>query len=1073
MPIYVDNQGIEYDINTSDPEVAKKAILGYLAGETSQSSTGEFSYSLKKEDPVFDRVVSTIKTQEKVAKLEEEAPVSVTEEEFLKSPYHSLYPKQSKEQYEASLTNLKRSGKHFGLVGNVASLYDTALGVPGFVAKVGAGLLNIPVQAVTTGTVSGKKALKAGEEFAQDVSLSPEPGEQMPIGYLFKKLGLIPEGSPDYEEALITKGVEYLDSKINDTAGLISETTGMSQEGARLGLDTLLLAFPFAKSAASKAINRATDFKSEVSLGSLDTTKKAPSFDPKTFSDSLYKLNTQNTKDLTDVSKESELFKSIGVSSEDLIDLRLFEEGQAKGHEKRNQNIETLQENLYDTLALKRSTVDEIHSLRAQKKLDEASLKNLDTLKNKLELINTLAKQINLSIFKEVRKRKDLPTLSPFQWAVYSKYILPKSLELRKGEGLLMDAGRAEKRFLGEEFAPRMQAPKEKTTLQKLKEAIAGRDFMDHQESNLYVSDAAKSRAYFVLESPTKPGNVSSGKRVTYSFSEPTPDGFIFITPWNQGKSGKPIKLNEALVKTSLENGTDLLGKKFKQATTAEITEHIGNKYVENYQVVQGIRLAQIRDQIRKKEWVENLLNHSNFKEIGFKISDLKPGQSLPEGFRELHYKSKMPELREYAFENRYAEILDDYNKPMEYNEFITATNALITNMMLVPMIHIHNELFHWGVSRGLVGGVLDAVLNKNKGADLISAFKEVHERGPIFRQLLEEGGSVMSANIRNTVALDKLIRASETKLAKSGPFKELAKLVGRSTADLYSGMSKLSNRTMWEVRDVLYTQLIMQKMKLEGKTMREAIDAAERHMPNYRLPSRVGEAVLGAKASRALSTALNNKHLFIFSRYHHGMISSLINTIKDSLGANDQIKRSARFKEGVDAALASIVAYTVLYPMLDEFAESFAKAIDLDGSIAEAKFRRPGFLHVFHTAAEVVEGKKDTYALASLLATINPVLQLLCEQLITYELYNMRKFTSLTDDPEQQLEDRFLHALRKVPQIAQGMQATSPDYGTGITGIILRNFFDIQARTREQLERVKREQERQEALSEKKRDEY
>jgi hypothetical protein len=320
-----------------------------------------------------------------------------------------------------------------------------------------------------------------------------------------------------------------------------------------------------------------------------------------------------------------------------------------------------------------------------------------------------------------------------------------------------------------------------------------------------------------------------------------------------------------------------------------------------------------------------------------------------------------------------------------------------------------------------------------------------------------------MSANVRNSSYLEGMFKESAEVLKKTPQFKEIAAKLGRTPVDLYAGLSKFSNTSMWTVRDVLYTQLIMEKMRSQGLSVKQAIDSVERHMPNYRLPSRIGEKMLGSKLSRMASQGLGNRNIFLFSRYHHGMVKSALNTVKDMAMLDKEVLKSKQFKEGIDSALAIVVAMSLVYPMLDQMAQFVVDALGTN-NIEEAKVRRAGVLHVFDTIKEVTDSKKDAYALASILVTLHPIIQIMIETAMNEELYNRRDIVNFQDPLATMLSDYGSYLARKIPQVGQAVRATDEDYGTGLSGVLLRNFFDIKTRTAEQIEREQKQVERKEA---------
>lgn len=1089
MAIY-EYEGQQYDIETDDPAVAKAKILNYLGRGEAQPSP-------------------------------EPSPPPAPENKPILAPSVEVGKKDLDLMAGAPKMNTEVSPA------GVLSAADLILSTPGFITQTVATLGNVALQGIVTGKVDSRAAREFGLGVAQKLSLTPEQGEKMPGEYLAGKLGMgkqyerslvstalgsIDKAIETTAEELANRGI--LDKDANriliDSAlvfapmlrrGKAKPIEGLTDEGTIAAFsnrprDTTSSfnigdSVNWTDASGVPQVSKVLDIKerngtklvrvsSEDSkyggkgvfvpfeeLSKIETPPSrrvteqgvevpVPTVDAKSFNDSLYNIDNLYKQDLTEAVNFDKMTKDMGIDLDTKEKFRRFDEGQAKGNELIDNQVYELQtkvnalqrdnarlfeENNYKSAINPKGTVRNFRDLPEDVKATIST--NYEAIKDFRSTIDDL-----------IGKRGSREELLPHEASVYSRMYLPMKAEITRLTNALIEKGKAEPRRLTEDFASRRIMPKEKGVLERTKEAIVGRDYTEQETGNTFVSDAASTRGYYVLENPR------TKKRTTISLGEETERGTIPITEF---RNKKPINTYEVPKELFDNPNAKILGRNLREATIDEIGLNIGQKYSRNYNAVMGQRIAELRDQLRKSEWVNDLVTSPNFKQIGVKLSEYPQWKKLPEGFRTLKYTDKMPELRDYAFENRFAEILDDYNKPASSNPIIRTANTLVTNMMLIPIAHMHNELAHWGITRG-VSGFLNPVRLGRMLKDFPEAYKEVINRGEIYQQILKEGGSLMSANVRNSSYLENAFKESAEVLRKTPQFKEMAARLGRTPADLYEGLSKNSNKAMWTVRDVLYTQLIMEKMRKEGISMKEAIDAVERHMPNYRLPSRIGEKLLGSKVSRMVSQSLNNRNVFLFARYHHGMVSSALNTVKDMSMLDKNVLKSKQFVEGIDSALATVVAMAVVYPMLDQMAEFIAQVLDSEGKISEAKVRRAGILHVFDTIKEVADGKKDAYALSSILLTLNPVLQTMIELAWNYELYNKRDIINPKSPMGTIAMDYATYLSRKVPQVGQAMQATNEDYGSGLAGVLLRNFFDIRTKTADQIDREESQVARKEA---------
>jgi hypothetical protein len=249
-----------------------------------------------------------------------------------------------------------------------------------------------------------------------------------------------------------------------------------------------------------------------------------------------------------------------------------------------------------------------------------------------------------------------------------------------------------------------------------------------------------------------------------------------------------------------------------------------------------------------------------------------------------------------------------------------------------------------------------------------------------------------------------------------------------------YGGISNYAQYSMWTMRDILYMQLVKQKMdsnlvtsvkawnksgRKGDKPVEDMLQAAkevELHMPTYRLPETIGpEGVLGYKITRAIAKVLSNPEVVIFARYKHGMVSSGMNTGKDMLAALDPILSNTgkpgkfvkdklgykdialgrsnlkQVSDGVNSGLSLATAMYMLYPMMDGLYQAL-----FDGD--ELKLRRAGILHVAETVYKVGTEESQLHNLRQVLLTINPSLQLAYELMMNQTIYNDQAIYDLND---------------------------------------------------------------------------
>jgi hypothetical protein len=95
-------------------------------------------------------------------------------------------------------------------------------------------------------------------------------------------------------------------------------------------------------------------------------------------------------------------------------------------------------------------------------------------------------------------------------------------------------------------------------------------------------------------------------------------------------------------------------------------------------------------------------------------------------------------------------------------------------------------------------------------------------------------------------------------------------------------------------------------ELERKGMAMREAIREAEKHIPNYRIPTEVMN-------SRAFSQLLQEPAFTVFSRYHYGMFRSYVNMLTDLFRGTGREKL-----EAIGNMLALGLLTWVVYPALD-----------------------------------------------------------------------------------------------------------------------------------------------------------
>jgi muramidase (phage lysozyme) len=625
--------------------------------------------------------------------------------------------------------------------------------------------------------------------------------------------------------------------------------------------------------------------------------------------------------------------------------------------------------------------------------------------------------------------------LTPKEQELYSKYIEKPLNTARAHEQYLMDNGIIPKEKMDKNFFFRELMPFSKEDLkmmreqghmeeepswwESIREKLVGRDYGAQDISR--VQSAGQRRAFFNLED--KEGNkrivqiTKDGKLIEWHLEDKIgPEGTLI--------SEKKVRflsndIDELTKGGPLKVGDKLFGGTLKQAAVDDIERLSPYKYNKDSLAVVLKKLNETREMVRAHQMLKELKTTDYFKSSAHKEA---PGVPRPEGFVLPKGLDRLPELQGYSFAPRTAWILEDFAKQRNPTLLTEMSGMLVKNMMLNPLPHIFNEAWHLYNARGLSGWVTPAGIARfAKG--MPEALKSVINQDEFYRSTLEHNGSLLAPSTRVNPFEDAIHAKALNEFAQGGGLKELARFFGRSVLDMYDGISKASSKAMWIVRDTMYLQYVKELMNTKGLTQEAAIKEAERHLPNYRLPETIGDKVIGERTGRLLSETLQNPNISVFSRYHYGMIKSILETMKDLGAIHKGAEGMEEFKQGVDTMAAVLVATAALYPLMDMVAQK------LTGN-PDAKQRRAGPYHLGHAIAEVADGTKDPQAVLSAVFTFNPFLLALAQLGLDRNLYNGQHIYDPMSAPDVIAADVGKYMLQQMPQGSQALRAVQDPGG-------------------------------------------
>ena len=626
----------------------------------------------------------------------------------------------------------------------------------------------------------------------------------------------------------------------------------------------------------------------------------------------------------------------------------------------------------------------------------------------------------------------DTSKLDPRQMEIRSKYYEQAHAEIKRlvdygiKEGI-MDSVHLNEAETGFHFSSKL-VPKKLNFKEKFMKAAKGGDQGGYDLNVAGKKGAGTERNVFVAESP-------NGRRIVIQKIGNS------AVRW---ENGKQYKFMDNV--PELRAGETVQNYKIKNHTVEEVEQHTPYTYEKDSMGVLFQRLAELRSTIRAHDYIKDITNSEWFKEGAHKI---EAGKEMPEGYSRPKHLDKLPQFEGYAFPKRTTEIIEDFAKNYNENLLTFFSGALIKNMMLNPLPHILNEGWHLYNARGLTGWVTPAGITRLAKTG-VPALKQVLGMTPEYMETLRLGGSLLSANTRSNAFSEGMFRRANQEFNKTPEAASLAKKLGISLMDLYDRVSQQSNVAMWTIRDMMYMQQVNEHMKYDGMDRAAAIKETERHMPSYRLESRVGEGILGESLSRSLSETLQNPNVTVFSRYHYGLVKSLLETGKDIAGIRKGREGVKNFAHGLDTLAAIAVAMSALYPLQDLIAQKLTGNDD-------AKVRRAGPFHIFNAISGLMDNEKDPYAVLASIFTFNPAFLAAAQFIADRKLYNGQPVFHPEDDPLKIAYDIGKYAITQLPWASQVDRAMKAE-DEGFKQWVARQF-DVESPTEEQVQKQVRQQ--------------
>ena len=102
----------------------------------------------------------------------------------------------------------------------------------------------------------------------------------------------------------------------------------------------------------------------------------------------------------------------------------------------------------------------------------------------------------------------------------------------------------------------------------------------------------------------------------------------------------------------------------------------------------------------------------------------------------------------------------------------------------------------------------------------------------------------------------------------------------------------------------------------------------------------------------------------------------------------------------------------------------------------------------ILSTVSSVAKAEKDPFALLSVLATLNPALQMFGETLINYELYNRQPIVHWDDPARVIINDYKKYLLKKTPMLSTMIRANDEEFTGGPGEFFKKQVLDVNTKS-------------------------
>jgi hypothetical protein len=318
-----------------------------------------------------------------------------------------------------------------------------------------------------------------------------------------------------------------------------------------------------------------------------------------------------------------------------------------------------------------------------------------------------------------------------------------------------------------------------------------------------------------------------------------------------------------------------------------------------------------------------------------------------------------MPNFKGTSMAPELREVFDDFAGPAGDGwDGLRNLNSAVTKLLFwTPTAHIMNVGAHWFVGRGWDN------LNLKRGFDTsMRAAQSVWKQDHIQKEMMENGASLIYPSVQTRDMIGQIAKMVGEKMddGPKSPIRAAAEAAGVPVKAVHDWIYNNSSKVMWAANDMFLTQRYLE-LKQKGYSPKEAIARAERDIPNYRIPTRIGT---GGGFGRTLSLAMQDNRLLAFSRYHVGMLNAYRDILRNGNPFND-----ATVADRVEALgkVFSLGLLAAAYPLAD-------KAAQLITGNDEATQNRRGPLAIPSHLYAASQGKEDMMSAARTTMVLQPL---------------------------------------------------------------------------------------------------